>query len=148
MNSELKYIAKSVLYTCVLIAMIYAACYIFSYKKTTAVEKPPVITQDDLKDLPQIVEGENLFKENCLACHKIYAKDGSNFQDIVNGDYDKKDLYGWIRNSDSVIESGNKYYNAVFNEYNKVQMTSFPNLTDEEIDDIIDYIKVEASFKN
>jgi cytochrome c len=146
MNSELKYIVKGVLYTCALIAVIYAAYYIFSYKKTATVEKPSVITQDELKNLPQIVEGKNLFKENCIACHRIHATDQYWFHNIVDNSYDKKDLYAWIRNSDSVIKSGNKYYTAVFNENNKVQMKSFPNLTDEEIDDIIDYIKVEKTF--
>ena len=148
MNSELKYIFKGLIYACILIAVIYAAYYILSYKNTSTVEKPLVITQDDLRNLPQIVEGKKLFKENCLACHKIHATDQFWFHNIVDNSYDKKDLYGWIRNSDSVILSGNKYYTAVFNENNKTQMRSFPNLTDEEIDDIIDYIKVEVTLKN
>jgi hypothetical protein len=52
-----------------------------------------------------------------------------------------------MRNSDSVIKSGNKYYNELFNAYNKTRMTSFPNLTDKQIEEIIDYIKVEEAFK-
>ena len=148
MNSELRYIFKGVFYACVLFAVICAGYYIISYKKTKTIKKqPPVITYADLMNTPEVSEGKALFGKNCLACHKILEKDGSNFQDVVNNDYNKKDLYGWIRNSDSVIKSGNKYYNELFNEYNKTRMTSFPNLTDKEIDEILDYIKVEEAFK-
>jgi mono/diheme cytochrome c family protein len=148
MNNELKYIFKGVLYTCALIAVIYISYYIISYQRNKAVEtKPPVITYDELINTPEVSEGKVLFDKNCSACHKLYHTEQNWSHDIVDNSYDKKALYGWIRNSDSVIKSGNEYYNAVFNENNKVQMTSFPNLTDEEIDHIIDYIKVENAFK-
>ena len=58
---------------------------------------------------PEVSEGKVLFDKNWSACHKLLAKDGSNFQDIVNNNFKKKDFYGWIRNSDSVIKSGNEY---------------------------------------
>ncbi|MEP6465629.1 MAG: cytochrome c [Parafilimonas sp.] len=149
MNNEVKYIFKGVLYACLLFAGIWISYYVIYSKKETAVKKQqPIISYDDLMNTREISEGKVLFDKNCSACHKLLAKDGSNFQDIVNGNYDKKDLFGWIRNSDSVIRSGNKYYTAVFNENNKVQMRSFPNLSDEEIGDIIDYIKVEKAFAN
>ncbi len=148
MNCELRYIFRGLLCACILFAVVYAGYYFISYGKAKTIKKqPPIITYDDLMNTPQISEGKALFEKNCLACHKILAKDGSNFQNILNNNYDKKELYGWIRNSDSVIKSGNKYYTALFNEFNQTKMTSFPDLADKEIDEIIDYIKVEEAFK-
>ncbi len=83
------------------------------------------------------------------AIHSRKGKDTSSFFDkIANNNYDPVVLYAFIRNSDSVIKSGNEYYNALFNEFNKTYMTSFPNLTDKEMDEIISYIKVEKTFEN
>lgn len=54
-------------------------------------------------------------------------------------------LYAFIRNSQKVIVSKDEYAVALFNEYDKSVMTSFPELTDEEIEAILDY--VENRFK-
>jgi mono/diheme cytochrome c family protein len=146
MNRELRYIFKGVLYACVLFAVIYAGYYIISYEKTKTIKKqPPVITYDDLMNTPEVSEGKALFDKNCSACHKIRATDQIWLENIVQNNYNKKDLYAWIRNSDSVIKSGNKYYNALFNEFNQIKMPLFPTLTDRQIDEIIEYIKVERA---
>jgi mono/diheme cytochrome c family protein len=148
MNRELRYIFKGVLYACVLFAVVYAGYYIISYEKNKTVKtqsQPPVITYDDLMNTPQISEGKDLFDKNCSSCHKIRGTDQIWLENIVRNNYDKKELYGWIRNSDSVIKSGNKYYNAMFDEFNQTKMTSFPNFSDKEIDEIIEYIKVERA---
>ncbi len=50
-------------------------------------------------------------------------------------------LVDWIRNSPAVINSGDEYANQLFNDYNKVQMTAFVSLSDEEILAVIDYIR-------
>jgi mono/diheme cytochrome c family protein len=148
MNRELRYIFKGVFYACVLFAVVYAGYYLISYEKNKAAQrKPPVITHEDLLKIPEVAEGKILFNENCSACHKLHFTEERWLGISVQNDYEKKELYGWIRNSDSVIKSGNKYYNELFNAYNKTRMTSFPNLTDKQIEEIIDYIKVEEAFK-
>jgi mono/diheme cytochrome c family protein len=93
MTRELRYIFKGVLYACVLFAVVYAGYYIISYEKNKTVKtqsQPPVISYDDLMNTSEVSEGKALFDKNCFACHKILEKDGSNFQDIVNNDYNKK----------------------------------------------------------
>ena len=52
----------------------------------------------------------------------------------------KEDLYAWIRNSQSVIKGGNAYAISIYKEYNESVMTTFPTLTDEEIDEVLKYI--------
>jgi hypothetical protein len=54
---------------------------------------------------------------------------------------DKKLLYSWIRNNGAVRASGNKYFNDLFNQYNKTSMNLFPQLTDPEIAAILNYVE-------
>ena len=61
----------------------------------------------------------------------------------VTSRVDKKLLHDWIHNSAKVLKTGNKYFNNLYKEYDKIPMTSFPTLTDDEIDAILQYISVE-----
>jgi ribosomal protein L12E/L44/L45/RPP1/RPP2 len=49
-------------------------------------------------------------------------------------------IYDWVRNSAAVIKKGYPRAVAVYAEYNKVQMTAFPELKDQDIDAILGYI--------
>jgi cytochrome c553 len=55
-------------------------------------------------------------------------------------DYPIEDLYAWIRNSQALVASGHPRANEVYNQYNKVLMTAFPNLTDQNITDLLAYV--------
>ncbi len=52
---------------------------------------------------------------------------------------DNEWLHKWIRNSSELIKSGDAYANKIFAEYKNLPMTPFPQLSDQEIDDIIAY---------
>ena len=70
--------------------------------------------------------------------------DGPLIEGVENRVKDRKLLREWIRNSSKVLKSGNPYFNNLFKEYG-VMMPDFPQLTDEQIDAILNYIKeVEA----
>ena len=87
------------------------------------------------------VDGEAIFKNNCSSCHKIDEKmTGPALKDIEKR-RDRAWIHKWVHNSSAVIASGDDYAVKLFNEYSKTQMTQFPNLKDEEIDGILDYIK-------
>jgi Cytochrome c len=49
----------------------------------------------------------------------------------------------WVQNSGNVIKSGDKYANEIFNKYNKIQMTNFDKLSDEDIKSIVAYIDAQ-----
>ena len=57
---------------------------------------------------------------------------------------DRAWLAAWIRNSAGVIKSGDAYANKIFNEYNKSAMTAFPQLSDQDISDILAYTAAPA----
>ncbi|MEN9523316.1 MAG: hypothetical protein RL065_1693 [Bacteroidota bacterium] len=87
------------------------------------------------------VDGEAIFKNNCSSCHKINEDmTGPALKDIEKR-RDKAWVYKWVHNSSAVVASGDKYAVDLFNKWSKTQMTQFPNLKEEEIDGILDYIK-------
>ena len=146
MNSELKYIGRGVLYIVMIFAIIAVAYFIVTRKKSEPATVQYVnITYENLMQTTVIASGKVLFDEYCSSCHAINNRHEMFFGKIAGNDYDKKTLYAFIRNSDSVIQSGNAYYVELFNEFNKTKMKSFPNLTDEELDKIMAYIKVKKN---
>ncbi len=60
-------------------------------------------------------------------------------------EYPKEDLYSWIRNSQKQISEGHPKAVQLWDEWGEKggQMTSFPSLTDEDIDAILAYINDE-----
>ncbi|GAB3039458.1 c-type cytochrome [Spirosoma pulveris] len=87
-------------------------------------------------------KGKSLFTNNCAQCHAVTAEKvvGPGLQGIEQRAPSKDWLHKWIRNSSAVIASGDAYANQVFNANGKVQMSSFPNLSDADIDGILAYI--------
>lgn len=86
--------------------------------------------------------GKVLFNANCAACHNLdRPMTGPALRGVVdkyNGD--KEWLYKWIRNSSELIKSGDERANKIFNEYNQSVMTLFPQLTDENLEDLLAYM--------
>jgi len=86
-------------------------------------------------------DGKALFQQNCASCHAVHKNlTGPALAGIEERVPDKKLLYDWIRNSQAVLQSGNKYFNDLYVTWNKTAMNLFPNLTDEEIGAMITYI--------
>ncbi|GAB4035499.1 c-type cytochrome [Spirosoma gilvum] len=87
-------------------------------------------------------KGKTLFTNNCAQCHSVTADKvvGPGLKGIESRAPGKDWLHKWIRNSSALIASGDQYANQVFNANGKVQMSSFPSLTDADIDGILAYI--------
>jgi cytochrome c551/c552 len=94
-----------------------------------------------LTSLVQAQDGKALFNQKCASCHAIDKNlVGPALKGVEDRWDDKAMLYEWVRNSASVIKKGYPRAVAVYNEYNKVQMTAFPELKNEDIDAILGYI--------
>lgn len=92
--------------------------------------------------------GKVLFKTNCAQCHNRNMKDDLTGPALGGvderwADYDQADLYSWIRNSQALVQAGHPRATEVFNQWNKVVMQPFPNLTDEDIDNLMVYINCQ-----
>ncbi|MBA4849120.1 cytochrome c [Emticicia sp. BO119] len=87
-------------------------------------------------------KGMEMFKGSCAQCHTITTEVmvGPGLQGIEER-RNIKWIREWIRNSPKVIASKDKYAVELFNRYNKTQMSTFPNLKDEDIDAILNYIE-------
>lgn len=83
--------------------------------------------------------GKTLFNAQCAACHKLDGKMTGPALRGVGDKYEKEWLYKWIRNSAELIKSGDDRANKIFNEYGQSPMTAFPQLSNEDIDNIIAY---------
>jgi len=86
-----------------------------------------------------IQAGKKLFNANCAACHKLNKRAVGPALKGVSSKYDKEWLYSWIKNSTAMVKSGDAQAVAIYEEYNGSVMTSFPQLSTEDIDNIIAY---------
>ncbi len=101
-------------------------------------------TENSVKLSPIVRKGKLLFKSNCASCHATNMRTkltGPALRNVRSKwkDYPEEDLYAWIRNSSLLIEKEHPRAVAIYLEYNKTPMTSFPNLTEEEITSILAY---------
>ncbi|WNJ16598.1 cytochrome c3 family protein [Pontibacter sp. G13] len=84
--------------------------------------------------------GEELFKANCSACHKLDAPMVGPALSGVNSKYDREWLYKWINNSQGLIDSGDPQA-VEASEYSPTAMQAFPLLSTDAIDNILAYIE-------
>ncbi len=94
---------------------------------------------------PSPEAGETLFRNYCASCHNKNMVQDMTGPALAGAeerwsDYPIEDLYAWIRNSTALIEQGHPKAVEVFNANNKVLMTAFPTLTDDDIASMLLYI--------
>src|SRR5947209_6841195 len=85
------------------------------------------------KATPPLDEGKTIFASRCAACHNINK--------VVVGPalagVDKRHNIDWIINfvhsSQTVIKSGDPAANALFNQFNHIQMPNHPDLSADNI---------------
>lgn len=94
-----------------------------------------------------IANGGSLFKSNCASCHDTGTSRsvGPGLKDI-HKKHSFEWLVKWIRNSQAMVAAGDPDAVKIFNEYNKVPMTSFPTLSETDVQDILAYIE-DANIK-
>ncbi|MBK9107893.1 MAG: c-type cytochrome [Saprospiraceae bacterium] len=94
---------------------------------------------------PDIEVGKDLFKNNCASCHNKNMKDALTGPSLGGSQerwaaYPKEDLYKWIRNSQGMIKDGHPKATELWNQFKPTVMTSFPNLTDDDVESLLLYI--------
>ena len=96
-------------------------------------------------------KGKSLFNTNCAACHNLDRKMTGpalrNVEQRLADDegLDREWLAAWIRNSAAVVKSGDAYAVKIYAEYNNAAMTPMPQLTDQDIADILAYTAQEKA---
>lgn len=98
---------------------------------------------EPLADTPTyaLERGKQLFQNNCSSCHNP-TKDATGPElAYVSITRDKEWMYAFTRHSARLIASGDSRANYIFNAWGKTAMTAFPNLTDEQLDDLYGYLQ-------
>lgn len=90
--------------------------------------------------------GEATFNETCTACHtigkgKLVGPDLANVQNRHSEEWIKN----FIKSSQTVIKSGDKYADSLFKAFNQMPMPDHPNLTDEQVKGLLAYIAEKSS---
>ena len=87
----------------------------------------------------QSSDGEALFKANCASCHK---PDKQYVGPALKGARDREPSkgwhYEWVRNASALVLT-DPYAKKLKDQMGGVVMTSFPDLTNSQIDAILDY---------
>ncbi len=91
-----------------------------------------------------IEEGKALFMNRCAACHNV----NQSLTGPALAGVDQRRSIEWIINfvhsSRSMIEKGDQDAVSIYEKFNRVPMPDHPDLTDENIRQIVEYIKSEA----
>ena len=89
-----------------------------------------------------MTEGKKLFVNNCLVCHSIEKdKTGPALAGVIERwDNDTARVKAFIHNPAKMIAERDKRAVEIYEKWNHTQMTPFPNLTDKQLDAILEYI--------
>lgn len=90
--------------------------------------------------------GEATFKESCSSCHtigrgKLVGPDLANVEKTRSIDW----ILKFVKSSQTVIHSGDKYADSLFKAYNQMIMPDHPTFTDDQIKGILAYITTQSS---
>lgn len=102
-----------------------------------------LVVMDNVESIPKTsAKGRQLFIANCASCHIVNRNSTGpslcGFED--RGPWGQREnAYQWIRNSQEFMKK-NDYVKELRESFSGAMMTSFPNLTNVEIDEIINYI--------
>lgn len=116
-----------------LAAMFFAVAFSWSF------------AQDEATTTGDPKKGQELFNANCAACHALDKKlVGPALGGVVERLQEEQGLgtdwlHSWIQDNGALRASGDAYANQVFEEYNQVVMTAFPQLSEADIDNILAY---------
>lgn len=90
---------------------------------------------------PGVERGKQIFKANCAACHKMEGKLIGPPLLKIGDKYEDDWLKLWIKDNVALIASGDKLA-KIASEYSPIAMTPFPQLTDQDLDDLLKYMAV------
>lgn len=104
----------------------------------------PLAARASYDSLAAVKLGRNLFETHCSPCHGVHQEIVGPMLASITRKRSQPWLIRFIRDSQSVIVSGDAYAAFLFASYNQQVMPSFRMLTDGDIQAILRYIETES----
>ena len=106
----------------------------------------PDVNPSDAASVDKAKQGMELYKANCTACHAIDRKVvGPALSGVWDRWESQEKIVAWVNNSQKLVGSGDAYANKLFNENNKSVMTTFPQLSSDQVINILTYVKAKSA---
>ncbi|NIG55820.1 c-type cytochrome [Chitinophaga sp. Cy-1792] len=90
-------------------------------------------------------DGKMLFQARCASCHNVNQKLTGPALAGVDERHPEAWIISFVKGSQAMVKSGDKAALEVFNQNAQIVMPDHPDLNDDQIRDILAYIKDEAS---
>ena len=92
-----------------------------------------------------VAAGAAIFKQKCTACHALGKVVVGPALKGVTDRHDEAWLIKWTKNAPALIASGDPAAKKIYDQYKPSMMTSFTELSDDDVKNIYAYIKEEGS---
>ncbi|MGM0635540.1 MAG: c-type cytochrome [Bacteroidota bacterium] len=117
---------------------------LLTFTTTLFSQDEPDVSDGDVEEVipgadPQ--KGKELFNSLCAACHKPYKKAVGPALHGVSDRHDMEWIYKWTKNSKELIDSGDSEAVKIYEEYNRQAMPAFPQLSEQDVEDIVAYVE-------
>lgn len=89
-------------------------------------------------------EGRLIFKQNCSSCHRLESKLVGPPLKGITEKRSKKWIMSFVKSSQTLIKSGDADAVALFNENNQTVMPDHQQLSDSDIEKVLDFIVSES----
>ncbi|MFV0531660.1 MAG: c-type cytochrome [Flavobacteriales bacterium] len=97
------------------------------------------LKEEQEKDI-KFIKGEEIFDEQCTACHRMEKKlVGPPLKDITKR-RDKKWIFSFVSDNQSLVRKGDTIATKIWLEYNKSPMPTFKHLTKEDLEHLYYYL--------
>lgn len=93
---------------------------------------------------PPVEEGKTIFAARCASCHNVNKVLTGPALAGVHERHSIDWIVSFVKSSQTMVKSGDKDAVALFEKFNKIPMPDHPDLTAENIKNVVEYIKTEA----
>ena len=97
---------------------------------------------------PPIKDGKAIFNTRCASCHNVNKVLTGPALAGVDERYSIDWIVNFVHSSQTMVKKGDKAAVAVFEKFNKIPMPDHTDLSEENIKNIVEYIKSETGSNN
>jgi mono/diheme cytochrome c family protein len=91
-----------------------------------------------------VPEGKTIFMNRCAACHNVNKRLTGPALAGVDQRHEMDWIIKFVQSSQTVIKGGDKTAIALYERFNKITMPDHPDLTTDNIKNVVNYIKSES----